>query len=249
MSRWLLLLPLISACTTVGVVDEPNDPWADATLRIQQPASGSFLELEDSHEFLATLTAANGTELSTDGLDIEWTSSVESSWSRQGASFTDDSLDVGLHDITAEVVLPNGDRLAHTVGGILLQSRYAGTYSGLFDTQIGFQQAQANCSGTVTLIVDPYGRSSTGDATCVASLLGNSTQVHYTFDLTNASGALDGTAALDLFGFSGLQFPAQGTLDPDDGTLDVSFDGGPASQFIAISGTAQADRTSRDAGL
>src|SRR5690606_34762646 len=107
-----------------------------------------------------------------------------------GAAFDDDALDVGIHDITAEVTLPNGDRLAHTVGGILLQSLYAGTYSGIFNAQLQWEDLPIDCSGAVLLIVDPWGEVVAGDANCLASLLGFDAPIDFIFDLDNDDGAI-----------------------------------------------------------
>lgn len=242
----LLFAPLLGACATVATVDEAPDQWGDATLRIVSPASGEFLALEEVHTFQAELVDSAGEVVAWD--EVSWTASADPDWARQGASFEADGLDVGVHDITAEVELPNGDRLAHTVGGVLLQSKYAGTYSGLFNSQVTYDQYAADCSGTVLLIVDPYGDVAAGDASCLASLMGFDAEVQYVFDLNNDTGSLSGTAGVDLFGWYTLDFPAQGTLDPADGTMDISF-GGDGAQIVTIDGSVEADRVSLDAGL
>ena len=70
-----------------------------------------------------------------------------------GLSFSDDTLGVGTHAITAEVSLPNGDRLSYTNGGILVQSIYAGTYAGLFDSTVTYDTYSLGCAGAATLVV------------------------------------------------------------------------------------------------
>ncbi len=254
MNRWLPLFALSTACTTIGIAERDaaidDGSWDGATLRIAAPISGSFLALEDTHEFKATLTGADGAALPTDDLEITWSASSDLDWARTGASFTEDALDVGLHELTVEVELPNGDRLAHTVGGVLLQSKYAGTYTGLFNTKVTYDEFPVDCTGAVTLIVDPWGEVAAGAANCLVSLLGFNAPIDFVFDLDNDDGAIGGEAAIDLFGWYGLSFPATGDLDPETGTLAVAFTSADAAnQFIAVDGTVDADRISRDAGL
>lgn len=241
---------LAVACGPAGArLDEVADPWADAELRITAPTSGTFLPLEEPREFAAVVLDAAGLPVEVD--PITWTASADVTWQREGATFTDDLLDVGLHDLTAEVVLPNGDRLAHTVGGVLLQSMYAGTWSGLFTTDVQVDQYVATCSGTVLLVVDPYGEAATGDASCLVSLQGFDLELAYVFDLTNDAGTLTGTAGADVFGFTTYDLPATGQLDPESGVLTLDFAGDiDLFAFQAqIDGVVDADRVSRDAGL
>lgn len=249
MARSIVLLLSLTACGSEAVLGGKQN-WDEATLRIVEPASGDFLALEDQHTFRAEITDAAGNPLPLDGVEIVWSASSDEAWTQTGAEFDDDTLAVGLQDVTAEVVLPNDDRLAHTIGGLLVQSRYAGTYSGLFNTNIAVQGYAAGCGGAVTLVVDPYGQVATGDATCVVSLMGFEMQAAYVFDLDNANGTITGTTALDLFGWDGLAFPSTGQLEPETGTLDLTFGVDPAvAQFIAVDGAVDADRVSREAGL
>ena len=167
--RALLLLPLMMACTptynVVGIDDTEVDDteeqdWSayeGASLRIVSPSSADFLPLGEDADFEAELLSVEGEPLEYD--DIFWTSSVDEGWSGVGLQFEDDSLDVGIHDITAEVDLPSGDRLAHTIGGVLVQSPFAGTFTGLFAADITYDTYIITCAGTATLVVDPTARS------------------------------------------------------------------------------------------
>jgi hypothetical protein len=252
MMRLVLLFPLIVACGPgYGLIDEGDDleEWSEydgASLRIVSPSSGSFLNLEESHEYRAVLYDADGLEMTWD--EVQWGSSADADWTHDIASFTDDTLEVGIHDLTAEVTLPNGDRLAHTVGGVLLQSLYAGTYSGLFHSEVTYDQYTVPCSGSVLIIVDPWGQVAAGGADCVTSLMGFEAELSYLFDLQNDAGVLSGTAGADLFGWYQLDVPASGTLDPDGVGLVVDF-GGDFMEFIALGGTVEAARVSLDAGM
>lgn len=237
MSRWLLLVvPLAFACKSdsnvIDVADgETDDPDAysefdGANLRIVRPLSASFLPLEEPHPFEAALTDAAGAPLAFE--EVVWSSSVDADWAMTGLAFEDTTLGVGVHDITAEVELPNGDRLAHTVGGVRLQSIYAGTYAGLFSADIEFEYDgtpyTVTCSGAAILVVDAYGEKATGDAQCLLSLMGYDIDATYTFDMDNDEGELTGTASADLM-FTTYDFEATGELDPDDKTLHIAFGG------------------------
>ncbi|MBW1881111.1 MAG: hypothetical protein JRI25_05155 [Deltaproteobacteria bacterium] len=253
MKHLVLLFPLFIACGPgYGLIDDGDDlldeasEYDGASLRIVSPSSGTFLALEDSHEFSAVLYDAEGIEMTWE--EVQWTSSADADWTRDVASFTDDTLEVGIHDITAEVTLPNGDRLAHTVGGILVQSFYAGTYSGLFHSEVTYDAYTVPCSGSVLIIVDPWGEVAAGGADCVTSLMGFDTELSYIFDLQNDAGVLSGTAGADLFGWYTLDVPASGTLDPNGIGLTVDF-GGDFMEFISLGGTVEAARVSLDAGM
>jgi len=255
MKRLALLFPLVVACGPgYGLIDEGDsedslDEYSEydgASLRIVSPSSGTFLALEETHDYRAVLYDADGNEMDWD--EVHWSSSVDTAWTWDVASFTDDTLAVGVHDITAEVTLPNGDRLAHTVGGILLQSFYAGTYSGLFHSEVAYDQYTVPCSGSVLIIVDPWGEVAAGGADCVTSLMGFDAELSYVFDLQNDAGVLTGTAGADLFGWYTLDFPASGTLDPNGAGMVLDF-GGDFMQFISLDGTAEAERVSLDAGM
>ena len=225
----------------------PEDDFSeydDATLRIITPGSGDFLALESAASFEAELTDVNGDPLDYD--EIVWTSSEDLSWVGLGLEFEDDQLDIGLHDITAEVDLPNGDRLAHTVGGVLVQSEYAGTYTGIFSAEVELEGIPVACAGAATIVVEPYGETASGDAECLINLLGFETELLYLFELENDEGSIQGTAAADLFGLFELPFEATGTLEAD-GHLEFTFGGDLG--FILFDGGVDADRISLEAGL
>lgn len=261
MTRALLLLPFVVGCTTGISIREPegelgsihddvvedDDPrWDGASLRIVSPASGSFMALEENRTFTAELTDAYGEPV--EDVEIRWTSSADVSWQKAGVSFDDADLDVGLHDITAEATLPNGDRLVYTAGGVLLQSKYAGTYSGLFNSNVTYDGYSMACAGTALIVVDAWGEEATGDATCVIAFNGYELEATYLFDLENDGGDLDGTVAIDIGGFYQVEFEGDGDLDGDEGLLDIAFEGDLADT-MAIDGTVEAPRVSLDAGL
>lgn len=255
MNRSLLLFPLLFACApetgVIDIGDDVEDPDAfseydGATLRIVSPASGSFLAIEQAHGFEVALIGADGAPLAFE--DVNWTTNVSQDWTRTGLAFEESEIPVGLHDITAEVTLPNGDRLAHTVGGVLVQSMYAGTYVGLFSADVTYDAYTVTCSGAATIVVDPYGEVATGGATCILALMGYEMEADYTFDLENDEGELSGTANADIGGFFEFPFEADGLLDPEANTLDIAF-AGDLGGMALIDAEVGTERISLDAGL
>ncbi len=230
--------PPTGGTTTVPVAD----PFEDATLLVVSPASGSFLPIEDPQAFEALLLAKDGSAL--DGGDIEWSTALDPSWSALGEAFDDEPLDVGLHDVTAFIELPNGDRLSYTVGGVLVQSKFAGTYSGLFTVDGAYNGIVFTCSGTGTTEVEPYGVKITGDADCLVSILGIDLPLAFLFDLDNADGVVDGTAGADIFGLFTYDFPASGTLEPLADGLSIDFAGSVPFTGVSIDGSYDAERVS-----
>jgi hypothetical protein len=216
-----------------------------ATLRIVEPASGDFVAWGEPHDFVAELRDPSGALL--EYSEVRWGSNQDVLWVPVGMSFEDDALDVGLHDLTAEVDLPNGDRLAHTIGGVLVQSPYAGTYTGLFNATITTADLPVACSGVATLVVDPYGELAQGDAACVVNLLGFETELAFVFDLTNDFGTVGGTSSVDILGLFEFPFDAAGTCDPDDGTMSFAFAGD--FDWLLLDGTVDVERITLDAGL
>jgi hypothetical protein len=232
---------------TPGTETSDTAVYDGASLRILSPVSGAFLPLEETASFAAELVAADGTPL--DGAGITWTSSVDPGWSGTGEAFDDTTLDVGIHDIAAEVALPNGDRLVYVSGGVLRQSTFAGTYSGLFSVDGNYNGLVFTCSGVGITVCEPYGTDITGDASCLVSVLGFDLPLSFVFELENAQGVITGTAGADLFGLFTYDFPATGTLAPVSDGLDVDFTGDVPLANITITGVYEADRVSLDAGL
>lgn len=251
MSRLPLVLPLALAACTGGAVlsDGDSDEFAaydGADLRITAPGSGDLLLIEESHTFTAEVRDAAGVVMPYDA--IAWSSSADAAWVPTGATFEDDTLAPGLHELTAEASLPNGDRVAHTIGGVRLQSKWAGTYAGLFTsavhTQYQNQPITITCAGAAALVVDLLGEDVTGGADCVISLNGNDVPVTYVFELQNDDGELTGTANLDLL-FTEVPYEATGAIDPETFELTLAF-GGEIPVLGTTDGAVAADRVSLD---
>lgn len=231
---------------TAGV-DETEDTtmWDGATLEVLTPTSNSFLPYEHAAEFQAVVYDAAGNP--TDFADIQWASDVDAQWVHTAAVFADATLDVGTHALTAVALLPNGDRLVYTVGGVLVQSEYAGIYVGNLAVNVAMDYEDATyevgCSGAATFVVDAEGDAVVGSAGCVVSLLSYTLDMSYDIELDNDRGELEGEALADLtlveYGFATV-----GELD-EDGQLEGAFSD-DVYGFAQIDGIFTAERISRD---
>lgn len=214
--------------------------YDDASLVILSPASGEFLPWSEDATFSAEVRDADGNKM--DFEDITWSSDVDSAWAITGTNVVDNTLDVGTHALTATAELPNGDRLAYTIGGVLVQSPYAGIYSGTLQIDLSYDTYAVGCAGATTITVDAYGETATGDASCLLSLNGYDLDTSYVLAYDNADGVLTGTSSVDLV-FYQYDIDTTGTLDTD-GNLATAFETDIAG--IGLAGTLSATRITRD---
>lgn len=221
-------------------VDSDWHEYDGASLVILSPASGDFLPWSEESTFSAEIHDADGNVMDFDA--IAWTSDVDTAWAISGTSVVDSALDVGTHALTATAELPNGDRLAYTIGGVLVQSPYAGIYSGTLQIDAAYDTYAVGCSGATTITVDAYGETVTGDASCLLSLNGYDLDTAYVLDYVNSEGALTGSSAIDL-GFYQYDIDTEGTLDVD-GNLDATFTTDISG--LTLTGTLTATRITRD---
>ncbi len=233
---------------------EPTDTadysaWESASLKILNPESGDFLLLAEAAEFQAMVYDSWGEP--TDFDDIQWTSDIDATWTPTGDYFVTDSLTAGEHALTASAELPNGDRLAYSIGGVLVQSAYSGTYTGtiivdgtanLFGTDLWL-----TCAGSSTLVVDIYGEAVTGDASCLASLGGYyDLTISYLIDAVNSDGSIEGQASVDFSWFT-YDMAMEGSLS-EDGDMEISF-ADDVYGYFDLAGDISAIRISRDTQL
>ncbi len=235
----------IGSDTPVAEEEEDTSMWDGATMVVTSPLSGSFLPYEEAASFSAVITGADGVVMEFD--DITWLSDVDAVWALTGAALEDATLDVGTHALTATAILPNGNRLAYSVGGVLVQSAYTGIYTGTLqvNTTAAYNGTEyaAGCSGAITLVVDAYGDTATGDAGCLLSLLGYELDTSYVFDLENDGGTLSGDASLDL-SFYQIDIGATGTLT-EEGAAELTFSQ-DVYGYLQVDGAVDATRVSRD---
>lgn len=223
-----------------GGTDSDWHEFDGASLVILAPASGDFLPWSEDSEFQAEVHDAEGNVM--DFEDITWTSDVDTAWGISGTDVTDSSLDVGTHALTATAELPNGDRLAYTIGGVLVQSPYAGIYSGTLQVDLSYDTYAVACSGATTMTVDAYGETVTGDASCLLSLNGYDLDTAYVMEYENSEGTLSGSSGIDL-GFYQYDIETTGTLDTD-GNMAASFSADLSG--LGMTGTLSATRITRD---
>jgi hypothetical protein len=224
---------------------DPED-FDGATLNILTPHAGDFLPLGEDTDFTAELLDADGNAM--EYAEITWTSDVDAVWGEEALAFTNDSLDVGTHTLTARAVLPNGAVVQDRAGAILVQHEDAGTYVGnmILDLTGEYQGAPitASCVGAAILVVDAWGDAAVGSSDCVLALLGFAQEATLEFDLANDDGALLGESAIDL---SFIQYGMEADGDVGDGELTATW-ADNIYGFLDVTGEMSLERITRDAG-
>ncbi|MEE2751352.1 MAG: hypothetical protein VX519_07970 [Myxococcota bacterium] len=219
--------------------------WEGATLEVISPVSAEFIPWKEESRYEAVIYDVDGNPLDFD--EIQWNSSVDENWAQTGSLFADDSLDVGLHTITATAVLPNGNRLVYAVGGVRVQSPYAGTFAGTVvidaTTEVDGSGFTVGCAGAATLVVDARGEAGQGEASCILSLQGQAIETFYVLDLANTEGVLAGSAAVDL-GFWEVPMDFNGEASTD-GQVTGNFEA-TVPGFMEIAGQLDVSRVSLD---
>jgi hypothetical protein len=256
-----MLALLILACSnkitvvaddTAGAVLEDTAPpgpevdYTGATLVITSPRSGDFLPLGEAATFSAEVRSPAGEPLPFE--EIVWTTDVTPTWTLTGARAEDATLPVGTHALTATATLPNGDRVGFGVGGILVQSAYAGIYVGTLSVE-GTAEYNGTpivtaCSGALTLVVDAEGETAVGDSSCPLNLFGFEVDTSYVFDLENDEGDLAGETEVQVYGFGAVSFDVEGEVT-EDGALSGAF-AGDVYGFLAVEGDFAIERVTRD---
>jgi len=225
---------------------EDTSEWDGAWMEVISPQSGDFLPLGEDATFEAIIYDINGEP--TAFSEVNWVTDLDEAWSLEGSEIDDSSLDVGTHAISAAATLPNGDRLVHTMGGILVQHEDAGTYVGNVQVDLTLDydgsDYSAGCTGSVTLIVDAWGETASGDSACTVSLLGYDQDTTYLFDLSLEDDELSGIADVDLTFFT-YSFDVNGEVN--DGELSGTWED-EVFGYIALAGELSVSRITRDIG-
>jgi hypothetical protein len=230
---------------TVGT--EPDwSAYDDATVEIVSPQPGETVPWGESYPYEAVVTNPAGDVLSVDA--VTWTARDDLDFHGEALAFDDDGLGVGMHEVSVVVDLPSGDRLGHTVGGVRVQSPWAGTYAGLFKVDGTVNNITIACTGSGTVVFGPLGQLGTGGADCVVSLLAISIPMTWNLELENTDGVITGTGGVELVGIFTWDLPADGVIDPITQTADVSFEG-PIPFIGSLSASFEAPRISLDSGL
>ena len=230
-----------------GLTEEEIAAFEGAMIHIVQPASGDFLPYGEDNSFEAIVEAPDGTVLNFE--QIEWHSDVDEDWMVEGDRFEDDSIDIGSHNISAVATLPDGSRVAHTVGGVLVQHRNAGTYVG--DMIIGFKidyegtPVGTSCIGSAIIVVDAYGETAVGHSTCTIDVLGLMTfELDHSFDFELEETTLSGHAfvTIPVLGFE-LPFSSEGGIW--DGEISSTW-AGSILGYADLEGRLNVSRLTRE---
>ena len=227
-----------------GTIEDDASQWDDARLEVISPVSGAFLPLGEENWFEAQVVDTDGNDLEFE--DIEWSSDADTEWTVTSPAFGDTELGIGVHTLTATAKLPNGDRLSHALGGVLVQSIYAGTYAGDLTVATEYSGYAFACSGATTLVVDQAGEEVTGDATChlLLSYGGYDLELdlYYISHIVNDDGELGGELAAEVYGYE-LLVEFEGELS-EEGELT----GGFITEVLGVilDGEIEANRVSRD---
>ena len=229
-----------------GLSEEEIASFEGAMIHIVHPASGDFLAYGETHEFEAVIQTPEGELL--DFEEIDWISDADNAWMPSGGLFDDDTIDVGSHNISASAVLPDGSRVAHTVGGVLVQHEDAGTYVGdmiiSLDMEYGGTPVGTSCIGSALLVVDAYGELAEGSSACTLDLLGYLTlEVNHSFEYALDETSLEGDAFVEIPIFGGLPFASEGSIE--GGEIATSWAGGFAD-YADIAGTLEVSRLTRE---
>ena len=263
MRLFWLVIPLAAGCASssaslktldgeladTGLLEEEEEEdfsmWDGATLDVISPESGGFLPWEEEARFEAEITSADGDIMEFE--DIQWASDADDVWGPLGGLFMDDKLDVGMHTLTATAHLPNGDRLVYAVGGVRVQSRYAGTYAGTLTINATMDAGQGplsvGCAGSATLVVNATGEEVEGEAGCILLLQGQTLETYYVLNVQNVDGSLEGSAAVDFWGFQiPMEFAGEASTE---GTVTGGF-AANIMGYLDLEGLLEADRVSLD---
>ncbi len=221
---------------------DPTDDFTEydgAWARIVEPMPGDVVPWGEVQHYEVIVRNPAGDELAPQA--VFWQSSVDPDFYGDAASFDSDTLELGTHDLTVLVDLPNGVRVAHSVSEVRVQSPYTGVYAGLFSVDGTVQNITITCTGAALVDFGEQGVIGTGDADCLVSLLGIDVPMNWLFELENIDGEITGTGGVDLLGFFTYDIPVTGgSLEPDGSGLQVDFAGpipfvGELSAFLDAS--------------
>lgn len=227
--------------------DEPTEQdWSaydGAYARIVSPQAGSLIPIDGTTVFEVEVRSPEGALLVPDS--VIWQSSIDPDFGSDAAGaaiYETGNVDAGVHTITTLVDLPNGVRLAHSIGGVKAQHSAAGTYAGLFSVDGSVNNIVITCTGAALLEVGDLGVSAEGDGDCLVSLLGFDVPMTWLFELENDAGVVSGTGGVDLLGFFTYDIPVTtGSVDPATGKMEVDF-AGPIPFIGELSAFLEADK-------
>jgi len=251
------LIGLIGGCTSdewpieLDDTDASTDASTDATagtdpslqgaaLEVFEPESAGVYFLGEPLALIAEVTDADGNATGFDAV----------TWRADGVEFalgteavTEVDLPAGVYDITAEVELPDGDRLSTTVGGVRVQSPNTGIYAGeiamALTVDLDGMALNPVCRGATTVTIDLEGETLDAEpGSCTLDLLLISFPADFEIEAVLYGNAVSGEVTFTFAGLFMASFDFEGTLFDD--TLFSGFIGELAIPLLL---TAPADGT------
>lgn len=200
-----------------GESSSGGEAIAGARLVVFEPESPSIHYIGESVPLLAEVHDANGVVLGFD--DIVWNADAVGPTLHVGAD-GEVELSPGLYQIMATATLPDGDHLQATIGGVRVQSRWTGNYSGnvTMVLSVMFQGIPLSpaCVGALELRVDYDGETiDVTDGTCSLNAIITTFDVTYTIDGQFHNGVGEGTIDYEIGGLFKLSFDWTGAFVED----------------------------------
>ncbi|MEX1365917.1 MAG: hypothetical protein AB1Z98_22510, partial [Nannocystaceae bacterium] len=176
-----------------------------ARLEIIEPAAASIHELGQPLPLLAQLEDPDGVVLPvTDATEVSWVDAADDTMLLPALEGTA-TLAAGVYELAAIANLPNGDRLRSTVGGVRVQTRWSGAYSGDVSLQVevalpGGGPLVLRCDGPLDFVVSLDGeQAQVEDGECSVQVLGQVFPGSYVIDMDLYSAGLAFGTAIFAF--------------------------------------------------
>jgi hypothetical protein len=228
--------------------EDVDERYEHAVLKVYEPVSGSIHAAGQPVAVAAEVLDPDGFPLPIK--DVVWRSD-RLDHVLHASMDGDLPLPVGVHEVSATVRLPDGGRLATTVGGVRVQSEATGIYVGetilRLEMEFEGQMVQPSCIAGLALTVDEAGeRILPRGGSCKLELLLFSFDLEYELSATIDAETVEGTIVYDIAGFLKLPFEFEGTLS--DGLFSASFEGDLTLPLVGtgwVEGSLNATRVTR----
>ena len=238
-------LALPCAVAFAGCAEEDDAAYDHAVLKLHEPVAGAVHPAGEGVPAVAELLDLDGFPLPIE--DVVWHSDrLEPVLlaDMQGEL----KLPVGIHEIGATVRLPNGNRLAASVGGVRVQSPATGIYVGesvlRLELELEGQTVRPACNAGLVFSIDMAGeRILPQTGSCTLELVVFSFDLDYELSAALDGPAVHGTIRYDVGGLFMLPFDFEGTIA--DGVFSAQFGGKIGIPLVGdgmASGSLQAER-------
>jgi hypothetical protein len=191
-----------SASSEGGSSSTDSAAYDQARLEILAPESASIHPLGEPLHLVARVVDPEGHALEAD--DVAWRTDPGEP-PRLEALEGDVDLHAGIYALTATAHLPNGDRLETTVGGVRVQARWTGEYTGDVVLAVQAQLPSGTplvltCQGPLDFTVSLDGTDApVDDGACTIVVLGQSLPATYAIEMViYPAGLVRGTVAFSF---------------------------------------------------